>query len=160
MSSSPSCIFIRAPPHRRPATDAADRRGRSGVAKADQVVARPLRVADRVRSRERAVAVPPPPAARRARRRCRAPPRASSSGLPRTAARQPMLLIVEDDLALQKQIKWSLDRFESLTASDRESALSQFRRHQPPDELGADVELPLVHLHPGSPAPPPGNRCC
>jgi two-component system, NtrC family, response regulator len=42
-----------------------------------------------------------------------------------------LLLIVEDDLALQKQIKWSLDRFESVTASDRESALLQFRRHQP-----------------------------
>jgi two-component system NtrC family response regulator len=41
------------------------------------------------------------------------------------------LLIVEDDLALQKQIKWSLDRFESATAADRESALLQFRRHQP-----------------------------
>ena len=41
------------------------------------------------------------------------------------------LLIVEDDLALQKQIKWSLDRFESVTASDRESALVQFRRHNP-----------------------------
>jgi two-component system NtrC family response regulator len=27
------------------------------------------------------------------------------------------LLIVEDDLALQKQIKWSLDRFESVTAT-------------------------------------------
>lgn len=41
------------------------------------------------------------------------------------------LLIVEDDLALQKQIKWSLDRFECVTASDRESALVQFRRHRP-----------------------------
>ncbi len=41
------------------------------------------------------------------------------------------LLIVEDDLALQKQIKWSLDRFESVTAADRESALVAFRRHQP-----------------------------
>jgi two-component system NtrC family response regulator len=41
------------------------------------------------------------------------------------------VLIVEDDLSLQKQIKWSLDRFESVTASDRESALMQFRRHQP-----------------------------
>ena len=41
------------------------------------------------------------------------------------------LLIVEDDLALQKQIKWSLDGFESVTASDRESALVAFRRHQP-----------------------------
>ena len=43
----------------------------------------------------------------------------------------PPLLIVEDDLALQKQIKWSLDRFESVTASDRESALAAFRRHRP-----------------------------
>ena len=41
------------------------------------------------------------------------------------------LLIVEDDLALQKQIKWSLDRFESVTANDRESALVQLRRHAP-----------------------------
>ena len=41
------------------------------------------------------------------------------------------LLIVEDDLALQKQIKWSLDRFESVTANDAPSALLQFRRHTP-----------------------------
>ena len=41
------------------------------------------------------------------------------------------LLIVEDDLALQKQIKWSLDRFESVTANDRESALVQMRRFNP-----------------------------
>ncbi len=41
------------------------------------------------------------------------------------------LLIVEDDLALQKQIKWSMDRFESVTAHDRESALVQMRRHDP-----------------------------
>lgn len=41
------------------------------------------------------------------------------------------LLIVEDDLALQKQIKWSLDRFESVTADDRESAMTQLRRHAP-----------------------------
>jgi two-component system NtrC family response regulator len=43
----------------------------------------------------------------------------------------PPLLIVEDDLALQKQIKWSLDRFECVTASDRESALVSYRRHRP-----------------------------
>ena len=46
-------------------------------------------------------------------------------------ATSPPLLIVEDDLALQKQIKWSLDRFESVTASDRESAIAAFRRHRP-----------------------------
>jgi two-component system NtrC family response regulator len=50
-------------------------------------------------------------------------------------------LIVEDDLALQKQIKWSLDRFESVTASDRDSALLQFRRHQP-SVVTMDLGLP------------------
>jgi two-component system NtrC family response regulator len=40
-------------------------------------------------------------------------------------------MIVEDDLALQKQIKWSLDRFQCVTAEDRESAVAQFRRSGP-----------------------------
>ncbi|MEO8545623.1 MAG: PEP-CTERM-box response regulator transcription factor [Betaproteobacteria bacterium] len=48
-----------------------------------------------------------------------------------TTDKSRALLIVEDDLALQKQIKWSLDRFESVTAHDRESAIAQARRHQP-----------------------------
>ncbi len=48
-----------------------------------------------------------------------------------TSEKSRALLIVEDDLALQKQIKWSLDRFESVTAHDRESALAQARRHLP-----------------------------
>ena len=51
------------------------------------------------------------------------------------------LLIVEDDLALQKQIKWSLDKFESVVASDGESALLQFRRHQP-SVVTMDLGLP------------------
>lgn len=48
-----------------------------------------------------------------------------TSGKPRT------LLIVEDDPALQKQIRWSFDQFETLVADDRESALNQVRRHAP-----------------------------
>lgn len=48
-----------------------------------------------------------------------------------TADRQQPLLIVEDDLALQKQLKWSLDRFESVVADDVASAILQFRRHTP-----------------------------
>ena len=48
-----------------------------------------------------------------------------------TQGQNPQLLIVEDDLALQKQIKWALDRFESVTAGNRESALAAFRRYQP-----------------------------
>ena len=41
------------------------------------------------------------------------------------------LLIVEDDPALQKQLRWSFDQFETLTAADRESALTQIHRHAP-----------------------------
>ena len=44
---------------------------------------------------------------------------------------QRPVLIVEDDPALQKQIKWSLDRFECVTAHDRESTLVAMRRHMP-----------------------------
>ena len=50
------------------------------------------------------------------------------------------LLIVEDDLALQKQLKWSLDRFQSVTATDRQGALAQMRRHAP---LVATIDLGL-----------------
>jgi len=48
-----------------------------------------------------------------------------------TSEKNRPLMIVEDDLALQKQIKWSLDRFESVTAHDRESALLQLRKSLP-----------------------------
>jgi two-component system NtrC family response regulator len=41
------------------------------------------------------------------------------------------LLIVEDDPALQKQLRWSFDQYETITASDRDSALSQLHRHSP-----------------------------
>jgi two-component system NtrC family response regulator len=41
------------------------------------------------------------------------------------------LLVVEDDLALQKQLRWSFDQYETLTAADRESALAQIHRHTP-----------------------------
>ena len=48
-----------------------------------------------------------------------------------TERQQQPLLIVEDDLALQKQLKWSLDRFDSVVADDVASAVLQFRRHSP-----------------------------
>ncbi len=53
----------------------------------------------------------------------------------------PPLLIVEDDPALQKQIRWAFDQYETLTASDRESALVQVRRHMPP-VVTMDLGLP------------------
>lgn len=51
------------------------------------------------------------------------------------------LLIVEDDLSLQKQIKWSLDRFESIVAEDADSAVGQFSRYLPP-VITMDLGLP------------------
>ena len=51
------------------------------------------------------------------------------------------LLIVEDDPALQKQIRWAFDQYETLTAGDRESALMQVRRHSPP-VVTMDLGLP------------------
>ncbi|BAL93750.1 PEP-CTERM-box response regulator transcription factor [Rubrivivax gelatinosus] len=57
---------------------------------------------------------------------------------PDTAGR---VLIVEDDLALQKQIKWSLDRYDCATAADREAAILQYRRVQP-TVVTMDLGLP------------------
>ena len=51
------------------------------------------------------------------------------------------LLIVEDDPALQKQLRWAFDNYETLTAGDRESALALVRRHQPP-MVTMDLGLP------------------
>lgn len=48
-----------------------------------------------------------------------------------SAVKPRPLLIVEDDPALQKQLRWSFDQFETFTASDRESALAQIHRHNP-----------------------------
>ena len=44
---------------------------------------------------------------------------------------RPCLLIIEDDVGLQKQMRWSFDDRETIVASDRESALAQLRRHEP-----------------------------
>ena len=51
------------------------------------------------------------------------------------------LLIVEDDPALQKQLRWSFDKFETLTADDGESAIAHVRRHAPP-VVTMDLGLP------------------
>jgi two-component system NtrC family response regulator len=41
------------------------------------------------------------------------------------------LLIVEDDPALQKQMQWAFDQYETVVAIDRESAIAQLRRYEP-----------------------------
>ena len=45
--------------------------------------------------------------------------------------KQRTLLIVEDDLALQKQMRWAFDACETVVASDRDSAIAQLRKHEP-----------------------------
>jgi two-component system NtrC family response regulator len=47
-----------------------------------------------------------------------------------TEGRKP-LLIVEDDPALQKQMRWAFDAYETVVASDRDSAMAQMRRFEP-----------------------------
>jgi len=51
------------------------------------------------------------------------------------------LLVVEDDPGLQKQLRWSFDNYEVVMAGDRESALAQLRRFEPPVVL-LDLGLP------------------
>jgi ActR/RegA family two-component response regulator len=51
------------------------------------------------------------------------------------------LLIVEDDRGLQKQLKWCFDGYDVLIAEDRDSALGELRRHDPPVVL-QDLGLP------------------
>jgi two-component system NtrC family response regulator len=41
------------------------------------------------------------------------------------------LLIVEDDPALQKQMQWAFDRYETIVANDFQSAIAQVRRFEP-----------------------------
>jgi two-component system, NtrC family, response regulator len=57
------------------------------------------------------------------------------------AANKRRLLVVEDDIGVQKQLRWSLDEYEVIFAADREEALAQLRRHEPAVIL-QDLGLP------------------
>ncbi|WCM27653.1 PEP-CTERM-box response regulator transcription factor [Sphingomonas sp. QA11] len=50
----------------------------------------------------------------------------SAAGTPR-----PKLLIVEDDLGLQRQLRWAYEDYEVIVASDRASALDAIRAEEP-----------------------------
>ena len=64
-----------------------------------------------------------------------------------TEPRKP-LLIVEDDPALQKQMRWAFDAYETVVAEDRESAIAQLRRFEPA-VVTMDLGLPP---HPDDPS--------
>ena len=51
------------------------------------------------------------------------------------------LLIVEDDLGLQKQLKWSYEDFEVFCAANRDEAMSLLRSEEP-DVVTLDLGLP------------------
>jgi two-component system NtrC family response regulator len=51
------------------------------------------------------------------------------------------LLVVEDDPGLQSQLRWCFEDYQVLVAEDRESALAQLRRFEPPVVL-QDLGLP------------------
>lgn len=51
------------------------------------------------------------------------------------------LLIVEDDPGLQSQLRWSFADYEILVAEDRQRAVAQVRRHEPP-VVTLDLGLP------------------
>jgi two-component system, NtrC family, response regulator len=54
---------------------------------------------------------------------------------------RPSLLIVEDDLGLQKQLAWCFDDMNVVKATTREEAIAQLRRHEPHVVL-QDLGLP------------------
>jgi two-component system, NtrC family, response regulator len=72
------------------------------------------------------------------------------------------LLIVEDDPELQKQMRWAFDKYETVVADDRESAIVQLRRCEPavvtmdlglppnPDDASEGLRL-LEEIHALSP---------
>jgi len=54
---------------------------------------------------------------------------------------RPVLLLVEDDAGLLGQLRWCFDRFEVVTATNREEALAQLRRTEP-SVVTLDLGLP------------------
>jgi len=66
----------------------------------------------------------------------------------RNGEKRRPLLVVEDDLALQKQMRWAFDHYEAVLAEDRESAMTQLRRHEPA-VVTMDLGLPP---HPDDPS--------
>ncbi|MFT7259013.1 MAG: two-component system NtrC family response regulator [Glaciecola sp.] len=51
------------------------------------------------------------------------------------------VLVVDDDLGIQKQLKWALSEFDTVFAADRSSAIAQLRRFEP-SVVTLDLGLP------------------
>ena len=68
-------------------------------------------------------------------------PRSAGAARQPDGAERPVLLVVEDDLGLQRQLKWAYDGYEVVAAADREAALALFAEHRP-DVVTLDLGLP------------------
>ena len=51
------------------------------------------------------------------------------------------ILVVDDDLGIQKQLKWSFTDYTVVFADDRSSTIAQLRRHEP-KVVTLDLGLP------------------
>jgi len=58
-----------------------------------------------------------------------------------TTETKQKLLIIEDDLGLQSQLRWHFDQYEVICAGDRKDAITAIRLHEPPIIL-QDLGLP------------------
>ncbi len=58
-----------------------------------------------------------------------------------TADKKPVLLVVEDDPGLQRQLRWAYEDYEVVIAGDRESAITAMRAHRP-TVVTLDLGLP------------------
>ncbi|MFQ3235128.1 MAG: two-component system NtrC family response regulator [Paraglaciecola sp.] len=56
------------------------------------------------------------------------------------------ILVIEDDLGIQKQLKWSFSGYDVIFADDRISAISQLRRYEP-KVVTLDLGLPPDHAN-------------
>ena len=65
----------------------------------------------------------------------------------------PVLLIVEDDEGLQRQLKWAYDGYTVVSATDRRSAVEALRLHEPAVvtlDLGLPPAEPPAYLYHGT----------
>jgi len=83
---------------------------------------------------------------------------------PASSGSRPVLLVVEDDPGLQRQLRWAYEDYEVVIAGDRESARAALRTHRPavvtldlglpPDADGASEGFALLEEIMGVPPTP------
>ncbi|MDB1123696.1 hypothetical protein [Vibrio algarum] len=55
------------------------------------------------------------------------------------------LLVIEDDVGIQKQLKWTFSDYNVVTAGDRTSAIAALRRYEP-CVITLDLGLPQTKI--------------